>query len=132
MAIAGFFSGTTAYLLSGPLFLVKNRLQAKTELNGLKTTFIQELSQIFSQGAPKVMAGSMILIIRGSLLACGNMFGYDYTKTFFKEKKILDDKPFLHVFASINAAICLTILCMPTDVIMTNFANRSKAQISIY
>merc|ERR1712083_528511 len=32
MALAGFFSGTTAYLLSGPLFLAKNKLQAQSEL----------------------------------------------------------------------------------------------------
>lgn len=131
MALAGFCSGTTAYILSGPLFIVKNRMQAQSELKGPKTTILYELRQIFSQGIQKILSGSIILIIRGSLLACGNMFGYDYTKTFFKKKNILEDKPILHLFASINAAICLTILCMPTDVIMTNFANRSRPEMSI-
>lgn len=55
-------------------------------------------------GAPSLWRGACPLVIRGALLASGQMLGYDGLKTYCKREAIMNDGPALHVAASVAAA----------------------------
>jgi hypothetical protein len=55
-------------------------------------------------GISGLWRGACPLVVRGALLASGQMLGYDGLKTYCKREAIMTDGPALHVAASIAAA----------------------------
>merc|ERR1712098_433744 len=69
---------------------------------------------------------------RGSLLACGQMLGYDGVKTYCKEQpllpdgslgppRVMEDGPLLHVIASFASALFGCTFSAPADIVMTRY-----------
>ena len=61
------------------------------------------------------------MVVRGSLLAAGQMLGYDGVKTYCKKNGTLPDGPVLHVGASIAAAFFSCSFSAPADIVMTRY-----------
>jgi hypothetical protein len=137
MAMAGFLSGAVGYGLSTPFFLMKTRLQAEAGRVGAdgilqtgarkgKRPQYRHMAHGFSEiikneGFLQLYRGGTALVIRGALLTAGQQLGYDGTKTFVKNKELMDDTPVLHVMASIIAGFMMSTFSAPADILMTRY-----------
>lgn len=110
MAIAGMLTGSIAYLVCAPIFLIKTREQAAAQL---KTRFP------LPRSVREAWLGAGPLVIRGALLTGGQLTGYDGTKRFVKQRRWLDDGPILHAVAAVVAALCAASFSAPADVLQT-------------
>ena len=72
MLLSGICAGVPAYTFACPFFIVKNRMQAQPEL---KTPFITLSTHIRSLSSNQLFTGGRVLILRGSLLTGGQLWG---------------------------------------------------------
>lgn len=88
----------------------------------------------WTNGATLVSEGSALalwrgacpLVIRGALLASGQMLGYDGLKTYCKREAIMGDGPALHVAASIAAAFFSCSFSAPVKLLDTTVCTQSS------
>ena len=110
MALSGFVSGSLAYLIAAPLFLLKTRGQAAA----------QTKRSLVWPGAPlEFWTGATPLVARGALLTAGQMMGYDGTKKVCRQRGWLDEGPALHLAAAVAGAFCAASFSAPADVLQT-------------
>ena len=69
--------------------------------------------------------GACPLVVRGALLASGQMLGYDGLKTYCKREAMMTDGPALHVAASIAAAFFSCSFSAPVKLLDTTFCTLS-------
>lgn len=119
MAASGMASGSLAYLVSAPLFLLKTREQA-----GVQTG----KPLVWPRAPADFWTGSTPMVVRGALLTAGQMMGYDGTKKFCRQHGLLSDGPALHVCAALVAALCAASFSAPADVLQTRLMQGGDGQ----
>ena len=114
MAVAGLLSGSFAYLLSAPLWLLKTRSQAESQFG---SSFKAPPLPLSLGG---YWTGSTPLVLRGALITAGWTSGYDATKRLVRDQqKVLSDGPLLQGVAGVVAGIGAATLSAPADVLQT-------------
>lgn len=137
MFAAGFASGLMGFWLSTPLWQIKTRMHAEAgqvdAATGKLTTgaragsrphfrgVMHGLRRLAGEGAAQAWHGALPLVVRGALLSGGQQLGYDGTKTFVKEKGLMEDGFPLHVVAAIVSAFCSCTFSAPFDVLLTRY-----------
>ncbi|KAL1511072.1 hypothetical protein AB1Y20_005895 [Prymnesium parvum] len=120
MLLSGVISGSIAYTLAAPLYLVKVRSQADVQL---KRPFEWPAS------VRALWVGSTPLVLRGALLTAGQMAGYDGVKKLSSRHELLADGPVLHVVAATIAGVCAATFSSPADVIQTRMQSHGSRSI---
>ena len=120
MATAGLISGSLAYFLSAPLWLIKTRFQAAAQIGG--TGGIRWPATLWGY-----WVGCTPLVVRGAMLTSGHMAGYDGTKRFARSRDWIREGPLLHVFAAMVAGVAAATLSAPADVFQTRMQSGSSA-----
>jgi len=122
MAMAGFLSGSLAYFVSAPLWLLKTRAQASPQLGA-------------SQAAPlpatlgQFWTGCTPLVLRGALITAGWTSGYDASKRLLTQQR-LQDGPLLQGIAGLMAGLTAATLAAPSDVMQTRMQS-AKQQMGV-
>lgn len=131
MVLGGLLSGVIGYWLTAPLFLLKVRAHAATQLRSTRAAT--------SRGAPSTAErtrrapervvrprklreywlGSSALVIRGALLTTGQVVGYDGTKWLSRRHEWLRDGPLLHATAAVVGGVGAASCSAPADVVQT-------------
>ena len=120
LALSGFLSGSLAYFVTAPVWLLKTRGQAAAQLGHaapLPTT------------VPGFWLGCTPLVLRGALLTSGHLAGYDGTKQLGRSRG-LSDGPLLHVLAAITAAFAAATLAAPADALQTRVQSAAAGEQS--
>jgi len=110
MAAAGLLSGSLAYAIATPLWLLKTRTQVAAQL---------KIPIEWPTSVRGYWIGCSPLVVRGALLTAGQMAGYDTTKKMCTRHALLHDGPVLHVAAALMAGLCAASLSAPADVVWT-------------
>ena len=110
MALAGFLSGSLAYFVIAPLWLLKTRAQAAPQLG-------DALQPLPSSLIPGYWVGCTPLVLRGALITAGWTSGYESTKRLLRERT--GEGPLLHCCAGTCAGIGAATLSAPADVLQT-------------
>lgn len=134
---SGLISGACGYFCGSLLYMMKNKLQAEGGLKGPDGVYITGARKgftpscrngavglyhtVFSEGAAGLWRVSGVLVARGATLSSSQLMGYDGTKSFCKEKGLLQDGPLLQAVASVVGAVTLTTCVMPLDVTLTRY-----------
>ena len=128
MILSGSIAGAISYGLGSPFALVKTLKQSElchpppSSQTRRHTSALHTLRSVSSsEGVVGLFRGSHILVVRGSLIGTGHLFGYDVCKTHVKSSDMMADGPALHLLASLWGCFCAVTLGTPADVIMTNF-----------
>jgi len=144
MFVAGLLAGAGGYMCASPLLQIKTQMQAEVGLLGddglyksgvragspptYRNTFHAFQVLTTSGAAPHasmvgvvstLWRGAGVIVGRGALLSASQLMAYDFTKTKLKTQGIMRDGPYLHVVASLAAAVCCTTCSMPLDTIVT-------------
>jgi len=133
MLLGGLASGSVAYFVGAPLWLVKTRLQAAVQMVAKGADYDVAFGGIYSKSAVAYWQGCGPLVLRGALLTSGQMLGYDGTKTTAKDFG-LGDNTVLHVAAATVGGFCAATLSAPADTLLTQFqsaAQRGKVYGSV-
>ena len=113
--LAGFLSGSLAYFLSAPLWLLKTRAQAAAQLGALAVAPPPtRLSSYWVGCGP--------LVLRGALINAGWTSGYDAMKRLLPRSGlsvVREDGPLLHICAGSAAGVGAATLSAPADVLQT-------------
>lgn len=135
MFAAGLLAGMCGYAVASPLLQIKTQIQAEAGRVGAeglyetgvragsapsyRSSFHAVQSIMASGGVRALWRGASVIIGRGATVSASQLMAYDGTKTEAKKRGLLGDGPFLHVFASLNAALFCTTMSMPLDVVLT-------------
>ena len=128
MAVVGLLSGSFAYLLSAPLWLLKTRSQAESQFG---SSFKAPPLPLSLGG---YWTGSTPLVLRGALITAGWTSGYDATKRLVRDQqKVLSDGPLLQGVAGVVAGIGAATLSAPADVLQTRMqSSRHRTSFSAF
>lgn len=110
MAISGLLTGSLAYFIAAPTYLLKVKQQASVQLK-TDLPWPSTISGFWHGCGP--------LVVRGALITAGQMAGYDGTKKVCLRHGILQDGPFLHVAAATVAGFSACTFSAPADVVQT-------------
>ena len=143
MMLGGFATGAIAFWSCTPFFQLKTLMQAEAGrieqgLDGQRVLrtgsragsaprfhgrmWWENGAQLAAEGGFSTLwRGASPLVVRGSLLAAGQMLGYDGVKTYCKKNDVLSDGPVLHVGASVAAAFFSCSFSAPADIVMTRY-----------
>lgn len=129
MICAGFIAGSTAYLFTTPLHLVKTKLQAGAIPQPMGT--VGGILAISSRhggggGITGLWRGSLPLAVRGAFFTSGQMYGYDGFKSWAKSRGHMGDGPALHAVASVAAAFWASFLSAPADYVTARYMTSEK------
>ena len=123
MAFAGFLSGSLAYFVSAPLWLLKTRAQAAPQLG----TSLRAPPLPATLG--QYWTGCTPLVLRGALITAGWTSGYDASKRVLKQQR-LKDGPVLQGLAGLMAGLTAATLSAPSDVLQTRMQS-GKQQLGV-
>jgi len=121
MAVAGLISGSLAYVIATPLWLLKTRTQVAAQL---------KIPVKWPRSVRGYWIGCSPLVMRGALLTAGQMAGYDATKKTCTHHALLHDGPVLHAAAAIVAGLCASSLSAPADVVWTRLQSSGLGSAS--
>lgn len=137
MFASSLLAGCVSYFIAAPFWLCKTRLQAEAgavNAEGVLTSgaraghppkykhFVDVARQIASdEGVAQLWRGASVICVRGALITGGQLTGYDWTKTYCRQEKLLEDGPVLHGIASVVAALAATTFGAPFDILMVRF-----------
>jgi len=149
MFLAGLCAGVTGYFVGTPFLQVKTQMQVEAGIVGpdgilrtglraghkpVHSSTLDAFHNILSEGSSahgtglrgslqSLWRGAGPVVGRGATIAACNFAGYDFTKTWLKQREYMSDGPLLHFVASQAGALSCTVCSMPFDRVFTTYTS---------
>ncbi|ROL53064.1 Mitochondrial dicarboxylate carrier [Anabarilius grahami] len=122
------FGGLTGGFIGTPADMVNVRMQNDVKLPPeLRRNYAHALDGLLrvwnEEGIRKLFSGASMAASRGAMVTVGQLSCYDQAKQLLLGTGLMTDNIFTHIFASLIAGGCATVLCQPMDVVKTRLMN---------
>ena len=122
--VAGLSTGALTNALACPFFNVK-ALQQSSSVAPTHTFFSELINVSRTSGLAGHYRGVSALFVRGGAIAAGQLSGYDAAKRAVRKSGIAEGAH-THVFCSLFAAGCASVLSLPPDIILNRYQGAPK------
>ncbi|XP_048027734.1 mitochondrial dicarboxylate carrier [Megalobrama amblycephala] len=125
------FGGLTGGFIGTPADMVNVRMQNDVKLPPeLRRNYAHALDGLLrvwnEEGIRKLFSGASMAASRGAMVTVGQLSCYDQAKQLLLGTGLMTDNIFTHIFASLIAGGCATVLCQPMDVVKTRLMNSKE------
>ncbi|XP_067228080.1 mitochondrial dicarboxylate carrier isoform X2 [Chanodichthys erythropterus] len=122
------FGGLTGGFIGTPADMVNVRMQNDVKLPlELRRNYAHALDGLLrvwnEEGIRKLFSGASMAASRGAMVTVGQLSCYDQAKQLLLGTGLVTDNIFTHIFSSLIAGGCATVLCQPMDVVKTRLMN---------
>ncbi|XP_037955524.1 mitochondrial dicarboxylate carrier-like isoform X2 [Teleopsis dalmanni] len=132
-----FLGGTVSGFMGVPADVINVRMQHDVKLpieerRNYKHVFDGIIRVCREEGVLRLFVGSPLATLRAIVLNVSSMPVYDQSKIFLRSKTNLNDGIVLHSASSFIAAICVTTMVQPIDVLKTRAMNAKSKDYKGY
>ncbi|XP_030045244.1 mitochondrial brown fat uncoupling protein 1 [Microcaecilia unicolor] len=130
--LAGCTTGALAVTVAQPTDVVKVRLQAQTNLQGMKKRYDGTLHAYKTiateEGVRGLWKGTLPNVTRNAIVNCAELVTYDLIKEALLQYKLMTDNLPCHFVSAFGAGFCTTVVASPVDVVKTRYMNSPPEQ----
>nr|XP_033795630.1 mitochondrial brown fat uncoupling protein 1 [Geotrypetes seraphini] len=130
--LAGCTTGALAVTIAQPTDVVKVRLQAQTNLHGMKKRYDGTLHAYKTitkeEGIRGLWKGTLPNVTRNAIVNCAELVTYDLIKDALLQHKLMTDNLPCHFVSAFGAGFCTTVIASPVDVVKTRYMNSPPGQ----